>query len=394
MGGTSFDVSLVVDGTPDVSTEVARRPAAADADRQHPHGRRRRRLARLHSRRAGCASGPESAGADPGPACYGRGGTQPTVTDANLVLGRFDPAYFLGGRMQLDVPSAEHALEELASQLDLDCSSSPKASSTSSTRRWPRRSARSPSSRGSSRATSHSSHSVAQGPCTPPSWRGARDPRGASSLATRARSPPGACSRRALRHDAARPSTGRSRPRARTAARRRTRRTRRRRRGRRSRAKACPRGGRAHFSAEMRYVGQEYTVTVEFDRSSSGPGLASAILASLPRGSRPRYGHANPQAPMEFVICVVGALGDRQDAVVEPRANRPRAPGTRDGAAPSLRRSRTTRPWSTEPISPPAPGSRGPRSSKSRRATTVVPPGVKAEIDTYGSIRSKLGGRS
>ena len=46
--------------------------------------------------------GPESAGADPGPACYGRGGTQPAVTDANLLLGRYDPARFAGGTMQLD----------------------------------------------------------------------------------------------------------------------------------------------------------------------------------------------------------------------------------------------------------------------------------------------------
>ena len=46
------------------------------------------------------AVGPESAGADPGPACYGRGGTEPAVTDANLALGRYDPARFAGGTMQ------------------------------------------------------------------------------------------------------------------------------------------------------------------------------------------------------------------------------------------------------------------------------------------------------
>ena len=50
----------------------------------------------------GLRVGPESAGADPGPACYGRGGTRPTVTDANLVLGRIDPDTFAGGRMALD----------------------------------------------------------------------------------------------------------------------------------------------------------------------------------------------------------------------------------------------------------------------------------------------------
>jgi N-methylhydantoinase A len=56
--------------------------------------------------------GPLSAGADPGPACYGRGGTQPTVTDANLVLGRLDPERFLGGEMLLHKSSAEKALRE------------------------------------------------------------------------------------------------------------------------------------------------------------------------------------------------------------------------------------------------------------------------------------------
>ena len=54
--------------------------------------------------------GPRSAGAAPGPACYGKGGTEATVTDANLVLGRIDPANFLGGRMELDVAAAERAV--------------------------------------------------------------------------------------------------------------------------------------------------------------------------------------------------------------------------------------------------------------------------------------------
>jgi N-methylhydantoinase A len=56
--------------------------------------------------------GPESAGADPGPACYGLGGTEPTVTDADLVLGYLDPAFFLGGRMRLHVNAARRAIEE------------------------------------------------------------------------------------------------------------------------------------------------------------------------------------------------------------------------------------------------------------------------------------------
>ncbi|MBH74390.1 MAG: hypothetical protein CL896_01175 [Dehalococcoidia bacterium] len=65
--------------------------------------------------------GPQSAGADPGPVCYGRGGEEPTITDANLVLGRLDPEYFLGGKMKLDVEGARKAIEsKCAKPLGLD----------------------------------------------------------------------------------------------------------------------------------------------------------------------------------------------------------------------------------------------------------------------------------
>ncbi len=63
--------------------------------------------------------GPESAGADPGPACYGRGGTRPTVTDADLVLGYLNPDYFLGGRMRLDRQAAEEAIAAIADPLGM-----------------------------------------------------------------------------------------------------------------------------------------------------------------------------------------------------------------------------------------------------------------------------------
>jgi N-methylhydantoinase A len=63
--------------------------------------------------------GPESSGAEPGPACYGRGGEEPTVTDADLVLGYLDSKYFLGGEMKLDVEAAHRALSHLAERLRL-----------------------------------------------------------------------------------------------------------------------------------------------------------------------------------------------------------------------------------------------------------------------------------
>src|SRR6202035_1891682 len=63
--------------------------------------------------------GPESAGADPGPMCYGRGGRRPTVTDATLVLGRVPP-HLLGGEIPLDVASAKRGIGELAASMGLD----------------------------------------------------------------------------------------------------------------------------------------------------------------------------------------------------------------------------------------------------------------------------------
>lgn len=63
--------------------------------------------------------GPESAGADPGPAAYGRGGDQPTITDANVVLGRLDPSFFLGGELTLDPARASAAVESIATGLGL-----------------------------------------------------------------------------------------------------------------------------------------------------------------------------------------------------------------------------------------------------------------------------------
>jgi N-methylhydantoinase A len=67
--------------------------------------------------------GPRSAGADPGPACYGRGGAEPTLTDANLVMGRLDPGYFLGGAMKLDTGAARRSLSAVGKSLGVNARS-------------------------------------------------------------------------------------------------------------------------------------------------------------------------------------------------------------------------------------------------------------------------------
>lgn len=120
MGGTSFDVSLVVDGEPDVSAEAALEglPMLMSVVNIHTVGAGGGSVAWVEA--GGLRVGPRSAGARPGPACYGRGGTEPTVTDANLVLGRIEAAGFAGGQLTLDADNAVAAVAELAEQFDLD----------------------------------------------------------------------------------------------------------------------------------------------------------------------------------------------------------------------------------------------------------------------------------
>ena len=121
MGGTSCDVCVVDHGSVQErsSGEVAGRPLALPMLAVHTVGAGGGSIA---WRDAGGALrvGPRSAGADPGPACYGRGGTEPTVTDANLVLGYLSSDAALGGDVRLDRQAAEDAVKQLGDQLDLD----------------------------------------------------------------------------------------------------------------------------------------------------------------------------------------------------------------------------------------------------------------------------------
>jgi N-methylhydantoinase A len=112
MGGTSFDVGLIVDGQPILATsrEVGRFHVALPAIKVTAIGAGGGSIARV--RGGHLTVGPDSAGAEPGPVCFGRGGTDPTITDADVVLGIIDPNYFLGGEMKLDAGLAEAAIME------------------------------------------------------------------------------------------------------------------------------------------------------------------------------------------------------------------------------------------------------------------------------------------
>jgi N-methylhydantoinase A len=113
MGGTSFDVSMVYDGAPTITKENEISGHFVGVP-----------MIDIHSIGAGGGSiawidaggilrvGPKSAGADPGPICYGKGGEEPTVTDSNLLLGYLDREYFFGGRIKLDVEKTEKLMKE------------------------------------------------------------------------------------------------------------------------------------------------------------------------------------------------------------------------------------------------------------------------------------------
>jgi N-methylhydantoinase A len=118
MGGTSYDVCLIRDGRAEVTADWNWRHRYCIA----------LPMVDIHSIGAGGGSvayaqdgvlhvGPRSAGSEPGPVCYARGGTEPCVTDADLILGRLDPTGFYGGRMSLDVDAARKALQGLAFDL-------------------------------------------------------------------------------------------------------------------------------------------------------------------------------------------------------------------------------------------------------------------------------------
>jgi N-methylhydantoinase A len=120
MGGTSCDVSLIVGGAAAVGSgrEVGGRALALPVVDVHTVGAGGGSIAWLDSGGA-LRVGPRSAGADPGPACYGRGGEEPTVTDANLLLGHLHEDAPLAGGVRLDRDAAERVMGPLAEQLGL-----------------------------------------------------------------------------------------------------------------------------------------------------------------------------------------------------------------------------------------------------------------------------------
>lgn len=131
MGGTTAKTGLIQDGVPHITKEYEVGAAATASDHGGKGGGYPLRTPVIDLVEIGAGGGsiawvdsgdilrvgPQSAGADPGPVSYGTGGAEPTITDANLILGRIDAEYFLGGEITLDVDSARSALEEKCGRL-------------------------------------------------------------------------------------------------------------------------------------------------------------------------------------------------------------------------------------------------------------------------------------
>ncbi|WP_049576458.1 hydantoinase/oxoprolinase family protein [Nonomuraea sp. SBT364] len=388
MGGTSFDVSLVVDGRPDVSAEarIEGFPVLMPVVNLHTIGAGGGSLA--YAEAGALRVGPESAGAVPGPACYGRGGTRATVTDANVALGRVDPAWFAGGLMTLDAGAAAAAVAELAGELGLD----------------PLRLAEGICDVANAKMaqairTLTVEHGVEPREFSLVAFGGA----GAMHAVFIARELgisevvvprfPGAFSawgmleadvRRDLTRPYFRPQDtldGDDMSRNFAAL----------------EAEALDAlagqgvpGDRRHVehAVDMRYEGQDYTLTIPLRDAAepAAPGFPETIAARYAEAHTGRYGHATPEAPVEFVMLRSTGFGSfpRTAAAV---AGTPGPAGTAvrdvifDGVAhatPVLRRADLT-------------GSlAGPAIVVEETATTVIPPGCLANVDDNGFLIVKV----
>jgi len=382
MGGTSFDMSLIVDGHPTISSETALQglPVLMRLVDIHTIGAGGGSLAWLEA--GGLRVGPQSAGAVPGPACYGRGGAEPTVTDANLFLGRLEADYFLGGRMRLDVSAAAHALQRVAPRVGLDDVAFAEGMLAIVN---------------ANMADAMRTITIKQG-IDPREYAlvafGGAGPMHAAWLADELGIReviipwnPGAFSawgmlQTDLRHDLVRThyrrfteaDTGTLGAVFRDLEEE----------GRRLLRDQGARETDVYYrrSADMRYVGQEYFVNVPITPDMALPAIDVAFHAAY----RTRYGHATPGAPVEFVNLRVAALGR-----VHTRAVPYRPPA--GGEDPVLRRRRVVfagKPQETLVLlrSRLQPGARypGPLVVAEETATTVVPPHYRLEVDDLGNL--------
>ncbi len=385
MGGTSFDASLIINGQPSFSTETALEglPVLMSLVDIHTIGAGGGSLAWLEA--GALRVGPRSAGADPGPACYGLGGTQPTVTDANLFLGRMNPDYFLGGRMDLDRQAAEKAIRSVADQLELAAEALAEGMLAVINARM---------------ADAMRTITVRQG-IDPREYSlvafGGAGPMHAAALAEELDIKevivpwaPGTFSawgmlQTNVRHDLTQTYYqtmqvttsqdlegvyGQLEEQGRQIL----------------RGEEVPDEHMGFLrTADMRYIGQEYSVNVQVSFEDGEDGL-EAITARFHDAYKTRYGHSTPGAPIEFVNLRVATFGklERHTAGFRPaKGDQSPDTGTRDvifhgQAAPTKFYRRDRLPTGIVLA--------GPHVIEEETATTVVPPGWISRVDALGNI--------
>lgn len=387
MGGTSFDVTMVVKGQADVTNETNLEgfPVLTPMINIHTIGAGGGSIAWIEG--GGLRVGPQSAGAQPGPACYGRGGTMPTVTDANVVLGRVDPEHFLGGNMRLLEDKAKEAVGSIAAQLGLTIEQAAEGICDVANAKM---------------ADAIRTLTIRKG----------IDPRDFTLVAFGGAGPmhavliaqlldiknilipmfPGAFSawgmlQSDIRHDEVRTfvrpvqeadtsmmqtlyvsmeqEVGDILRRQKITA------------------------DRMTFvrTADMRYIGQEYTVNLPLPSSSLNGDTLVSLTASFHVEHQQIYGHSNPNGPVEIVnlrVVGVGKLSTGVKAVPAERCEGELQPRT---VAPVVfaGRSLPTRVFERDRL---LPGHRfdGPAIIEEFTATTVVPPGYQVEVNRYGCM--------
>ncbi|MEV4799605.1 hydantoinase/oxoprolinase family protein [Nonomuraea sp. NPDC049421] len=388
MGGTSFDVSLVVDGRPDVSAEasIEGHPVLMPIVNLHTIGAGGGSIA--YAEAGALRVGPGSAGADPGPACYGRGGTQATVTDANVALGRVDPAWFAGGLMTLDAEAAGAAVAELAGRLRLDplelaegvCAVAnekmAQAIRTLTVEHGvePREFALVAFGGAGPMHAAFIARELGISEVVVPRFPGAFSAWGMLEADVRRDltdpyfRPQGVLdggdmSQRlvALEREALDALDAQGVPEERR---------------------------RVEHAVDMRYEGQDYTLTIPL-RDATEPaqaGFLECVAARYAEAHTSRYGHATPEAPVEFVLLRSTGFGSfPRTAAPAAGAEAPQEAGVRDvifdgevHRTPVLRRSGLDGELT------------GPAIVVEETATTVVPPGCLASVDDNGFLIMKV----
>lgn len=385
MGGTSFDVSLVIDGTAEVepSSTIEGHPIIAPTVSIHTIGAGGGSVVSVAG--GGLRVGPESAGAVPGPACYGAGGTAATVTDANLLLGRLPAVARLGGSMQLDRAASQRAVAAIAQELGLGLDGLAEGIVAVAD---------------AAMANAIREITVHRG-IDPRDFSllafGGAGPLHAVSIAEELDLPrvvvpadPGVFSAYGMlrsdpRHDVVRsffrsvaavPANELAANLAELEA---------------EVAQLLDRDGigqdRHGFepSADLRYAGQEYTVTVALDTRATVQELLASLSETFAHAHQSRYGHSNPSETVEFVNLRMTGFGR---GTHQPRSNLP------EGAMPepvSNERVRIAGQWHETAVHeranlPAGARLQGPAVVLEDACTTLVPPNWTAMVSPQGHL--------